>query len=147
MNLLCEIVETCIWQGTWKQSMTGIKSQCDWTQIMINEGHSMNNTLDWVQGPFGRQCLCTDSKAWEHASLGWICFIKSLPWQQGSTYRALQLTLWKISPVLKVLKIAQHDSWWLSLSGFCWVINAEQTYTIQEVPKLQRSQMRQRACW
>lgn len=56
---------------------------------------------------------------------GWICFIKPLPWQQGSTCKELQLTLWKISPALKVLEIAQHDSWWLSLSCYlpdhkCW---------------------------
>ena len=100
------------------------KSQLSWAQININRGLTTSKVLCWAH--LGDSVGAETSGTVENLFLfGWICFIKPLPWQQGSTCKELQLTLWKISPALKVLESAQHDSWGLSLSSYlldhkCW---------------------------
>lgn len=57
----------------------------------MNAGPALSNALGWAH--LGDSVCAEAPEARQPASWGRICFIKPLPWQQGSTCRALQLTL------------------------------------------------------
>lgn len=96
---------------------------------MISEKSALSSALGRVH--LGACVSAKTPKAQRSSLPGRICCIKPLPWQQGNTCRALQLTLGKISPVLKALKVAQHDSEWLPWSGYWLGISAEQRQGIK----------------
>ena len=124
-----------VWQAS--------KSQVHLTQISLDWGPATSKSF---AGPiWGWDCAQTSGAMENLLLFGWICFIKPFPWQQGSTWKVLQLTLWKISPLSRYSKLHSMTHGGFLFRAICWIINVEQTEGIKEVPKLQRCLMRERA--
>lgn len=96
------------------------KPKLSLTQIYSAWEHAMSKFLCWAH--LGHDVYAETSGAVENLLLiGWICFMKPLPWQQGSTCRELQLTL-KISPISRYSELhSMTQGGFLFLAG-CWIL-------------------------
>lgn len=96
------------------------KSKLNLTQIYNTWEPTMSEVLCWAQ--LGDDVYAETSGAVENLLLiGWICFMKPSPWQQGSTCRELQLTL-KISPLSRYSKLHSVTHGGFLFLASCWII-------------------------